>query len=205
MNGAGAGRRDLADTRREVLADPGPRAQLRFVARRGLLGLMRDDVGAVTIRANLERVLALELEQIADFAEHAGDREVVERPSLFDHADPSVSMRKSSSRAPPAASASRTAAVRSGGARQNRQPPPPAPHTLAASAPAAIARAIRSSMTGVVTPGASRLRFSHSSARWRAVAAQSPRCERLPHAGRGVADALEAVEDVRDRRRCAAW
>ena len=73
--------------------------------------------------------------------------------------------------------------------RRRRRPWPPA-------APAAIARAIRSSMAGVVTPGASRLRFSHSSARHCAVASQSPLVERLAHRGGGVANALEAVEDV---------
>ena len=77
VNGAGAGGCDLANARRQVLADPRPRAQLRFIARGRRFRLMRDDVGAVAIRANLERVLALELEQIADFAEHAGDGDVV--------------------------------------------------------------------------------------------------------------------------------
>ena len=84
-----------------------------------------------------------------------------------------------------------------GGTRQNRQPPPPAPHTFAAVAPAAMARAISASIAGVVTPGASRLRFSHSVARHAAVASQSPRVKRLAHRGRGVANALEAIEDVR--------
>ena len=58
------------------------------------------------------------------------------------------------------------------------------------------ARAISSSIAGVVTPGASRLRFSHSSAIARPTPSQSPRVERLAHRGGGVADALEAVEDV---------
>ena len=62
-------------------------------------------------------------------------------------------------------------------------------------APAASARAIRSSIAGVVTPGASRLRFSHSSAI--AVPDRVPvaALQRLAHGGGRVADALEAVED----------
>ena len=55
---------------------------------------------------------------------------------------------------------------------------------------------MRSSMVGVVTPGASRLRLSHSMAICRPTSSQSPRCERVAHRDRGVADPLEAVEDV---------
>ena len=54
-------------------------------------------------------------------------------------------------------------------------PPPRAAHLCAAVAPAALARAIRSSMAGVVTPGASRFRFSHSIAICRPTSSQSPR------------------------------
>ena len=52
-------------------------------------------------------------------------------------------------------------------------------------------------MAGVVTPGASRLRLSHSSAMARADAVPVARRQRRPHRGRRVPDALEAVEDVR--------
>ena len=58
------------------------------------------------------------------------------------------------------------------------------------------ARAMRSSIVGVVTPGASRLRLSHSIAICRPTSSQSPRCERRAHRDRRVADPLEAVEDV---------
>ena len=51
---------------------------------------------------------------------------------------------------------------------------PASERTFAAVAPAAVARAMRSSMAGVVTPGARRLRLSHSSAIARATASQSP-------------------------------
>ena len=55
---------------------------------------------------------------------------------------------------------------------------------------------MRSSIVGVVTPGASRLRLSHSAAICRPTSSQSPRCERRPHRDGRVADPLEAVEDV---------
>ena len=51
-------------------------------------------------------------------------------------------------------------------------------------------------MAAVVTPGASRLRFSHSSAMARATPSQSPRAERVAHRRGGVPDPLEAVEHV---------
>ena len=95
--------------------------------------------------------------------------------------------------------------VLSGGARQNRQPPPPAPQTLAALAPAAIARAIRSSIAGVVTPGARRLRFSHSSARHArggvpVAARRAPRASR-----RRCRECVRSSRRRGDRRRCGAW
>ena len=40
---------------------------------------MCDDVGAIAVRANLERVLALQLEQVGDIEQHARDGAVVER------------------------------------------------------------------------------------------------------------------------------
>ena len=73
---------------------------------------------------------------------------------------------------------------------------------MAAVAPAAMARAIRSSMIGVVTPGARRLRLSHSIAICRPTSSQSPALERGAHRGGRVADPLEAVEDVRSPSRC---
>ena len=79
--------------------------------------------------------------------------------------NPWRSNEKGSTCAPPAASAAETASRRSGVVKQKRQPPPPAPQTFPASAPAVRARTKRSSMAGVVTPGASRVRCVHSSAR----------------------------------------
>ena len=45
-------------------------------------GWFADDVGAVAVRANLERVLALDLEQVGDLAEHPRDRDVIQRGAL---------------------------------------------------------------------------------------------------------------------------
>ena len=42
---------------------------------------MRDGVGGVAVRADLERVLVLDFEEIADLSEHARDRQIV-------HVDP---------------------------------------------------------------------------------------------------------------------
>ena len=42
------------------------------------LGGVRDGLRGVAIRADLERVLALDLEQVADLGEHARDGEVIE-------------------------------------------------------------------------------------------------------------------------------
>ena len=62
----------------------------------------------------------------------------------------------------PDCSACLTAGASPGSATQKRHPPPPAPQTFAARAPAAKALEIRDSINGVVTPGASFLRASHS-------------------------------------------
>ena len=82
-----------------------------------------------------------------------------------------------------------------GSPKQKRQPPPPAPQTLPPSDPARAAPASMASISGVVTPGASCLRFSHSAAIWRPTSGQSRALERRAHRGGDVADA---------RERCAA-
>ena len=84
--------------RGEVLADAGNRAQLlrRRMPATGV-GPGGDDVSAAdAVRANLERVLALDLEQVGDLAEHLRDRRGYPRAS------PWRSNVKSSRRAPPA-------------------------------------------------------------------------------------------------------
>ncbi len=71
-----AGFGDLADLRREVLADAGNRAQLLFGQVRECLGGVRDRFGRVPVRANLERVLALDLEQVGDLRKDSRDGQV---------------------------------------------------------------------------------------------------------------------------------
>ena len=69
----------VANAGRQVLANARPRAQPGFVESRRRFGRMCDDVGAIAVRANLERVLALQLEQVGDIEQHARDGAVVER------------------------------------------------------------------------------------------------------------------------------
>ena len=142
-DGAVAGRRDLANAAGEVLADAGPPAQARLVHVAHRLGRVRHDVGGIAIGADLERILALQLEQVGDLAQQrARDGRAVsgvpftarEAVGLDAEVEQAARRRRPAPRAPPAR--------RPGGARQNRQPPPPAPQTLAAFAPAACARAI---------------------------------------------------------------
>ena len=73
-----AGVDELADLRGEVLADAGDREPLRRGQVGEALGGVGDGLGGVAVRADLERVLALDLEKIADLGEDAGDGEVVE-------------------------------------------------------------------------------------------------------------------------------
>ena len=73
-----AGARDLANASGEVLADAVPAAQRGFIEIGHGFGGMRHDVGGVAIRANLERILALQLEQIGDLEQRARHRLVVE-------------------------------------------------------------------------------------------------------------------------------
>ena len=82
-------------------------------------------------------------------------------------------------------------------ARRRRCTPRRRPRrTFAASAPARPALAIKLSMNGVVTPGARRFRFSHSAAICRPTSSQSSRASACRRGDRGVADPLEAVEDL---------
>ena len=78
-DGAVAGERDFANAAGEVLADPVPRAQAGLVQARHLLGGVADDVGGVAIGADLERVVALQLEQVRDLRQRARHGAVVER------------------------------------------------------------------------------------------------------------------------------
>ena len=69
-----AGLADLADAAGEILADAGNFAQAGFVERRQVVRMVRDDVGAVPVRTNLERVVVLDLEEIGDLPQDSGDR-----------------------------------------------------------------------------------------------------------------------------------
>ena len=74
MKGRAAGVGDLADSRRQILPDAWNLAQARFVERGELVRMVRGDVGAVAIRADLERVVALDLQEIGNLPENARDR-----------------------------------------------------------------------------------------------------------------------------------
>ena len=65
--------RDLPDACGQVLADAGNLAQLGCVQRAQIVRMVGHDVGAIAVCANLERVLALDLEQIGDLAENSRD------------------------------------------------------------------------------------------------------------------------------------
>ena len=71
-----AGFGDLADLRGELLADAGNGAELVFGAVRETLGCVCDCVGRIPVRADLERVLALDLEEVGNLREDARDGEV---------------------------------------------------------------------------------------------------------------------------------
>ena len=71
-----AGLGNLADLRSQILADAGDGAELLFAEIGKLVGRVRDGLGRVPVRANLERVLALDFEEIGDLREDARDGQV---------------------------------------------------------------------------------------------------------------------------------
>ncbi len=73
-----AGVDELADLGAEVLTDAGDCEPCCGRQVGDPLGGMRDGLGGVAIRADLERILALDLEQVADFGKDARDGEIVE-------------------------------------------------------------------------------------------------------------------------------
>ena len=79
-----AGLDDLADPRGQILADAGNLAKPGHVERRQLVRMVGDDVGAVAVGADLERVVVLDLQQIGDLPEDArnGARYPSRRPSV---------------------------------------------------------------------------------------------------------------------------
>src|SRR4029453_19283320 len=81
---------ELANLRREVLADTRDREPLLGSEIGNALAGMRNCFRGVSICANLERVLALDLEKVADLGQHPGDSEIVHakkvRSKSFRHA-----------------------------------------------------------------------------------------------------------------------
>ena len=72
-----AGRGDVADARGEVLADAVDRQQRRHVEVGDARGGVGDDLRPGPVGAHPEDVLALQLEQVGDLVEHAGDARVL--------------------------------------------------------------------------------------------------------------------------------
>jgi hypothetical protein len=77
-----AGVRDLVDARGEIFADAGNLPQSGFVEARQLVRMVGGDVGAVSVRTNLERVVSLDFEEISDLPKDARDREVIQAGDL---------------------------------------------------------------------------------------------------------------------------
>ena len=199
MKGRAAGVGDLADSRGQILPDAWNLAQPGFVERGELMRMVRGDVGAVAIRANLERVVALDLQEIRNLPENARDRQVIQagaRPSRCD---------SRARRAPPSARAPAMAGRADG-------------RTVAEEAPAAA---------GAADLGGGRARgrgardqvLDHRRRHARREAlpvvpldgdlpadlvpvarASAPRASRPP-----CRESARSSRRCRDRRRCAAW
>src|SRR5687767_12899515 len=69
--------RDLANLRRKVFADAGNSAQLLFGEVCELVGGVRDRLRRVSVRANLERIVTFDFEQIGDLGEDARNGQIV--------------------------------------------------------------------------------------------------------------------------------
>jgi hypothetical protein len=68
---------ELADLRREILADPGNAEAIGGRQGGGRIAQMCERVRGVSVRADFERVLVLDFEEIADLGKHARDGEVI--------------------------------------------------------------------------------------------------------------------------------
>src|SRR5204862_2611290 len=82
MVGRVTGFGDFADARGEILADSRNFPQLGRLERCQLMRVIRGDVGAVAVRANLERIVVLDLEQVGDLPQDPRDREVIQAADL---------------------------------------------------------------------------------------------------------------------------
>src|SRR4051812_39966169 len=77
-----AGARDLEDSRCEILPDARYLAQSRPVEPCELVRVIGDDVGAVSIRANLEWIVVLDLEKVGDLPENSRDGGIIQAAVL---------------------------------------------------------------------------------------------------------------------------
>jgi hypothetical protein len=78
MDLAGSGIANFDDPSRQVLANPGPLAQLEVGESRDWFGRIGHDIGTAPIGADFERIVAAQFEHVGDFAKDAGDAEVIE-------------------------------------------------------------------------------------------------------------------------------
>src|SRR5262245_22584795 len=76
------GRRNLADLAGEIFPDARNLAQRWFVELGQLVGMIARDIDDVPIGANLERILALDFEEVCNLLEDAGDRGVIQPEGL---------------------------------------------------------------------------------------------------------------------------
>src|SRR6187431_1707663 len=77
-----AGLRNLADPGGEVLANTGNLSEAGGIERGQVVGVVRRDLGAIAIRADLEGVVALDLEEVGDFPENPCNCEVIQPEGL---------------------------------------------------------------------------------------------------------------------------
>ena len=104
MNGGAARGGDLADSRGQILPDARNLPQRRFVERGEMMGMIGGDVGAVPIRANLERIVVLELQEVRNLLENARHAQVIQaaaRSSRSDSREPARRRRPARRRWPP--------------------------------------------------------------------------------------------------------
>ena len=72
-----AGLDELPDLRGNVTADPRQRQALGPRQPGDATRFMRDGLAGVAVSADLEWILSLDFEQVADFSQDAGDREIL--------------------------------------------------------------------------------------------------------------------------------
>ncbi len=73
---------DVADPRGEVLADAGNLPQFRFVERGEIVRMIGSDVRAVAVCADLEGVVAFDLQEVRNLAKDSRDAGVIQRANL---------------------------------------------------------------------------------------------------------------------------